>query len=483
MRLPPPRMCGDSTMERSAAFKLGSLFYKPKSRIIRDLGVLALAVVGQQRGSNDDTPLRVLDAMAGSGVRSLRYAKEVDDVGLIHSNELMEGDHPLAANLAPLLVPGGVGRMTQSDAVDLYLACRINDERFDLVDCDAFGTGQPHTAEAWWAVGKGGLLYLCATDSCATAGHNAHKVSSGYAAVAKYAPWCNEQGLRLLLGAAWREAAQRNLHAKPIFSFFHRPSSSMRVMLQLHKAKRPPAHLYEQLAHVGRCVECGETWKVPSTALGDACTKLRTCSCAGSRVDIAGPMWLGPMHDEEFVSAMQSEATRRDWGDTAALLTTLEAEAHAETEAQARAESLAAAEGPIADHKVVQGTRGIARGKRGGAYLFYHLGEVQRNLAARGLSLPPKARLIEMLHEAGHSAAATHIESKALKTDATLDELAACVRAATAAVEVAQDPEAALQAAYEARRAASVQWTEVPMDESLMAEEAAIAENMFESGY
>jgi len=223
-------MCAKGLLtERSVTFTVGSLFYNPKSRIIRDLGVLALAVLGQQRA--DAEPLRVLDAMAGSGVRSLRYASEVDGIGVIHSNELMEGAHPLQANLAPLLADGsGVDfRLTAEDAVDLYLRARLSGERYDLVDCDAFGTGQPHTAEAWWAVAKGGLLYLCATDSCATAGHNPHKVMSGYAAVAKYHPSCNEQGLRLLLGAAWREAAQRNLHAEPMFAFFDRPSSSFRV--------------------------------------------------------------------------------------------------------------------------------------------------------------------------------------------------------------------------------------------------------------
>jgi tRNA (guanine26-N2/guanine27-N2)-dimethyltransferase len=256
------------------SFSVGSLFYNPSSRIIRDLGVLALAVLGRERAQEGGAPLRVLDAMAGSGVRSLRYATEVSNVGLVHANELMKGDHPLSANLAPL-ISKGVVQLTAEDAIDMYFRARLSGERYDFVDCDAFGTGQPHTAEAWWAVATGGLLYLCATDSRCTAGHNAHKVMSGYAAVAKYHPSCNEQGLRLLLGAAWREAAQRNLHARPIFSYFDRPSSSFRVMLQLTKPKRPPADAYESLSHVARCRACGQLWKVPSVALGDAAGVLR----------------------------------------------------------------------------------------------------------------------------------------------------------------------------------------------------------------
>ena len=375
------------TSEREVSFSAGPLFYNPKSRIIRDLGVLSLAVLGQQRTSTGQ-PLRVLDAMAGSGVRSLRYASE-PNVGYVHANERMEGDHPLSNNLAPLL-EDGTGKLSTVDAVDCYMQSKLSGERYDLVDCDAFGTGQPHTAEAWWAVAKGGLLYLCATDSCATAGQNPHKVTSGFAAVAKYHPSCNEQGLRLLLGAAWREAAQRNLHAEPVFSFFDRPSSSFRVMLRLVKPKRPPAAAYDLLGHVARCTECGELWPVPSDKLGHApFLPLRKCIHEGG-VDVAGPMWLGPMHDADFVRAMAVEAAHRGWEDAESLLATLAHEAVAESE---------------------------------GAFLFYHLGEVQRRLAAHGLTQPPLTDLIGWLKAAGYSASTSHSERKAVKTSATLAQI------------------------------------------------------------
>jgi len=54
--------------ERNIHFRVGNAFYRPQSRIVRDLGVLAAAVYRQQTGR-----LSVLDAMAGSGIRSLRY--------------------------------------------------------------------------------------------------------------------------------------------------------------------------------------------------------------------------------------------------------------------------------------------------------------------------------------------------------------------------------------------------------------------------
>ena len=47
----------------------------------------------------------MLDAMSGSGVRTLRYVLE-GGASFVLANELMEGEHPLEANLAPLVADG-----------------------------------------------------------------------------------------------------------------------------------------------------------------------------------------------------------------------------------------------------------------------------------------------------------------------------------------------------------------------------------------
>ena len=190
--------------ESSVSFRLQAsptgpeLFYRPASRVIRDLGVLALVVLGVPAP-------RVLDAMSGSGVRALRYVHE-GGASFVQANDLMEGDHPLEANLAPLVADGRC-RVSHANALDLYLRSRLDNTRFDMVDVDAFGTGQPHLSEGWFAVKAGGLLYICATDSLCTTGANLHKAWSGYAATAQSFPACNEQGLRLVVATAFREAA------------------------------------------------------------------------------------------------------------------------------------------------------------------------------------------------------------------------------------------------------------------------------------
>lgn len=130
-----------------------------------------------------------------------------------------------------------------------------------------------------------------------------------------------------------------------------------------------------------------------STQLGEAAT-LRKCEHDGG-VSLAGPMWVGPMHDEPFVRAMKAEAERRGWDDAAELLQLMEAEASAQRAA------------------------GSGSAELEGALLFYHLGELQRRLAAAGLRQPPLAALIELLHNAGYTASRSHMEKKALVTSAS----------------------------------------------------------------
>lgn len=190
---------------------------------------------------------------------------------------------------------------------------------------------------------------------------------------------------------AFREAAARNLHAAPVFAYFHRPSSTFRVMMRLVRPRRPPAAAFEALGYVARCPACGELWRVRADALGDAAAGRRCCgTCAAPPPRVSGPLWVGPMHDGAYVDTMRAEAEARGWAEAAALLRRMQAEAEAE---------------------------------EGGALLFYHLGEVERVVAAAELRQPSLAALVAQLRAAGFAASPSHMEGKALKTTASLSEI------------------------------------------------------------
>jgi len=57
--------------EGNVRFQVGNAFYNPHSKLVRDLGVLTASIEQEAKDS-----FRILDALGGCGVRSLRYWQE-----------------------------------------------------------------------------------------------------------------------------------------------------------------------------------------------------------------------------------------------------------------------------------------------------------------------------------------------------------------------------------------------------------------------
>jgi len=81
----------------------------------------------------------------------------------------------------------------------------------------------------------GGLLYLTSTDGFCSAGHRPERSLAAYGAYIRAMPFSNEQGLRMLIGAAVKEAAARGVVLTPVFSLYSFHGPVFRVML---RAKR-----------------------------------------------------------------------------------------------------------------------------------------------------------------------------------------------------------------------------------------------------
>src|SRR5688500_7280579 len=180
----------------------GLPFYNPGMALNRDLSVLLVEAHARATGREVD----VLDALAGTGARSVRLAHEVQAPVVVHAND---GD-PAAVDAvrraaAANGVPAARLAVTEGDA---YV--RMASRRFDVVDLDPYGSPMPFVDAAIHAVRHGGLVCATATDTGALAGafpkacrrrYDAHHGLNG-------APWRSEVGLRILGGALVRSAAR-----------------------------------------------------------------------------------------------------------------------------------------------------------------------------------------------------------------------------------------------------------------------------------
>ncbi|MFZ9849434.1 MAG: N2,N2-dimethylguanosine tRNA methyltransferase, partial [Vulcanococcus sp.] len=281
--------------EGAAQLALGSGFFRPESRPSRDLGVLLAGVLAEQTPEG----LPVLDLMAGCGIRALRYGLEAG-AGPVWANDADADRLPwLRRNLAPL----SASRLTALTAQKLLAGCLLREQRFGLLDLDAFGCPTALVPAALEALRFGGVLYLASTDGRSPTGHDRRAAIRSLGAAARAQPASWELALRLQIAVVARAAWALGRGIRPLFSFSE--GRTFRTAIQL--LRRPAAREEEQLGLLAHCHGCGEQ-------LSQSLLRLRpweACACgAGAEpaLAISGPLWLGPLQHPDTLQAMAARA-------------------------------------------------------------------------------------------------------------------------------------------------------------------------------
>ncbi len=270
-----------TTSTRGPARADGPVFYNPAMELARHVSVAVLRAAG-------DGSWRVLDGLAGTGVRGVRYAVE----GPPPREVVLNDANPVATALCARNAEanGASGSVTINRE---RLETLLHRERFDMVDIDPFGSPVAFMPGGVRAVRKNGLLALTATDTPALCGSKPRPCIRRYGA----RPWrgdaMHEVALRILAGAAVRDAARLDRGATPVLSMAE--DHFVRVFLRVTEgAKRADA----AMAHLGYA------WPTDDGGVATGPTP------PGGGGTWAGPMWLGPMHDVDLLDAMLADGGR-----------------------------------------------------------------------------------------------------------------------------------------------------------------------------
>jgi tRNA (guanine26-N2/guanine27-N2)-dimethyltransferase len=355
----------DRHNEGKATFKVGEAFYNPQSKLVRDLGILAAIAYKQERGS-----LRVLDALGGCGVRSLRYwlEAEADYVWVNEGN--LELKELLQQNLAKAIA-SNCCQVTNLDAHHVFFDCYQRRDYYDFVDVDCFGSAAPYLSTMLWATKIDGLMYLTATDGRTLTGNLALNSIQSYAAIARSHPAAHEQALRLLIGSVQQQAATLDLGVEPIFSWF--TGTNYRLLLRLTAKPQLTDLNYGFLAY---CHYCGNYRSSSWRKIGQI-----GCKCDRPNITVSGAMWLGRLHHPQELTKLIAIAQKLNWHKAIDILSLMLAELNSPP-------------------------------------YFYTL----REIGKRGqLNLPKRSHLIAALQDAGYQSSITHVNLQAIKTNADLD--------------------------------------------------------------
>ncbi len=283
--------------EGAVRLRTGGGFFRPDSRPSRDFGVLLARVLA------DAGPVRVLDGLAGCGIRALRYAVE-GGVTAVWANDADPDRLPLLeTNLAA--APASVERRLGAETLQRLLArCLVERRRFELVDLDAFGSPTALLPLALEAVAFEGILYLASTDGRSPTGHDRLAAVRRLGAAARAHPASWELALRLQLGSLARAAWALGRGIEPLLSFSEGRTFRTAVRLKRH----PAAHEESCLGMLAHCHGCGDQQQQTLLRLG----RWAPCDCGGDAPPLAvsGPVWLGPLQNPATVAAMLEAAER-----------------------------------------------------------------------------------------------------------------------------------------------------------------------------
>ncbi|TXT03826.1 hypothetical protein VHUM_04347 [Vanrija humicola] len=280
--------------------------------------------------------ITILEALSATGLRSIRYAKEIPDVKVVLANDLSPSAcEAMRQNVAL----NGVGPVEKKegeegeaaekkDEVDLgrregctgYVHVNEGDawERVDVVDLDPYGTAAPFIDAALGCIADGGLLAVTCTDLAVLAGSSyPEKCFSNYGGVCAKAEYSHEVALRLVLNSLAQAAARYGRTITPLISL----SIDFYVRLFVRVDSKPVEvkKLASQTGIVYICNFCetpvtqpfGKVLEKPSKNGDFTNTVYRSaggpkasadCEECGSPQHVAGPMWLGPIQDPTFVS-------------------------------------------------------------------------------------------------------------------------------------------------------------------------------------
>ncbi|GMK57270.1 hypothetical protein CspeluHIS016_0401040 [Cutaneotrichosporon spelunceum] len=281
--------------------------------------------------------ITILEALSATGLRSIRYAKEIPDVKLVLANDLSasacdamrrnvalngvgeepEGETTEQPDVGRREGCTGVVRVNEGDACTLMYNHRDPKSRADVVDLDPYGTAAPFIDAAIGAINDGGLLAVTCTDLAVLAGSNyPEKCFSNYGGVCCNAEYSHEVALRLVLNSLAQAAARYGRTITPLLSFsidFY-----VRLFVRVDTKAVDVKKLLVNTGPVYICTYCESPTVQPfgrviekKSAKGNVNTVYKSiqaptvgqrCSECGQPHHIAGPMWLGPIQDPEFAA-------------------------------------------------------------------------------------------------------------------------------------------------------------------------------------
>lgn len=327
------------------------VFYNPAQVFNRDLSVLVISVyAGLRRAQREEFQrkreekakaakdsgrpskappppgLKILEALAATGIRSIRYAKELgeaaDGLRCIVANDLDEtAVAHIHQNVAHNKVAEGLIQVNHGCANAYMYSNRakgyggLGEDAFEVIDIDPYGSAAPFLDAAVQAVADGGLLCITSTDMPILGGNHPETCFARYGGTAIKAGYVHEMALRLLMHAVTSCASRYGREVRPLACFsidFY-----VRIFVRVFDSPARVKRAATKTGVVHQCVQCDSFFvqafgEVSETSPDAEHAKFKAArlnvpgsecpECKGS-MKLGGPFYIGPLFDPKFVES------------------------------------------------------------------------------------------------------------------------------------------------------------------------------------
>ncbi|MBS3778306.1 MAG: tRNA (guanine(10)-N(2))-dimethyltransferase [Candidatus Thermoplasmatota archaeon] len=262
--------------------KQGLPFYNPAMELNRDISI---AVVQWLLSIADDKQMAILDGLAATGIRGIRFLHE-----LTGSYDVVINDW---SDEAFSVIRKNVEE-TNSEHVSYFqkdLNQVLLEQKFDYIDVDPFGSPATFIDSAMKSIRHNGVIAVSATDTAALCGVYPKVCKRRYAATPNHGSVMHEVGLRILLGFVAREAAKHEKGIQPILSY-------------------KTDHYMRLYVRVMRNVPCANETAKKIQSL--SASTMYPFDEKDNR--LIGPLWIGSLHSRNIVEQLIRFVEQKQFG-------------------------------------------------------------------------------------------------------------------------------------------------------------------------
>ncbi len=262
------------------------VFYNPVMASNRNISILLL-------NSISNSKMNIADPLAGSGIRSLRFLKELKrgKIKELYVNDIKENfPQTFKKNCELNKIKLSKTLSLHNEEATLFL---LHCEGFDYIDIDPFGSPNPFLAAALNRISRNGILAITATDTAALSGTYPKVTKRKYWAQSLKNYLMHETGLRILIRRIQQQGIQFDKVLIPILSY-HK-EHYFRIYFRMIKSKEKCDELVQQHRYFLWCSKCLNY----TTSIFNK----EKCSCKNDFLFV-GPLWIGDLIDQKLVQTM-----------------------------------------------------------------------------------------------------------------------------------------------------------------------------------